>query len=137
MRFQRGKPKRIQNRITPGKPNDVWTVDFKGWWYTSEKERCEPLTVRDDYTKYILAITILEKGDIPSVKKEFERLFKKYGLPRMIKSDNGPPFASANAVMGLTRLAAWWMSLGIKLDRIDPGSPYQNGSHERMHPLWF
>lgn len=126
-------PERIQNRVVPEKPNDVWTVDFKGWWYTAERERCEPLTVRDDYSKYILAITILGKGDVTSVKREFERLFKEYGLPKMIRSDNGPPFASTYGLMGLTRLAAWWLSLGIKLDRIDPGSPYQNGAHERMH----
>lgn len=132
-RRRRVNPERIQNLIVPEKPNDIWTVDFKGWWYTSEQERCEPLTVRDEYSKYIFAVAILEKGDITSVKQEFSRLFKTYGLPKMIKSDNGPPFASANGVMGLTRLAAWWMSLGIKLHRIDPGSPYQNGAHERMH----
>ncbi len=126
-------PERIQNRVAPKKPNDIWTVDFKGWWYTSEQERCEPLTVRDDYSKYILSIAILQKGDISSVKFEFDRLFKQYGLPSMIKSDNGPPFASTQGLLGLTRLSAWWLSLGIKLDRIDPGSPYQNGAHERMH----
>jgi transposase InsO family protein len=126
-------PQRIQNRVIPEQPNDVWTVDFKGWWYTPEHERCEPLTVRDEKSKYILAITILEKGNITCVKGEFERLFTRYGLPQTIRSDNGPPFASPNAILGLTRLATWWMSLGIKLDRIDPGSPYQNGAHERMH----
>lgn len=126
-------PQRIQNRVVPEGPNDVWTVDFKGWWYTPERERCEPLTVRDEYSKYILSIKILEKGDITCVKREFERIFKKYGLPKTIRSDNGTPFASSNAILGLTRLAAWWMALGIKLDRIDPGSPYQNGAHERMH----
>lgn len=132
-RKRKVNPERVQNRINPEKPNEVWTVDFKGWWYTSERERCEPLTVRDEFSKYILAITILEKGDTTSVKKEFERIFKENGLPKMIRSDNGPPFASTQGLMGLTRLAAWWMSLGIKLDRIDPGAPYQNGAHERMH----
>jgi putative transposase len=126
-------PQRIQNRVVPEQPNDVWTVDFKGWWYTPEHERCEPLTVRDEKSKYILAITILEKGNITCVKGEFERIFARFGLPKTIRSDNGPPFASPNAILGLTRLATWWMSLGIKLDRIDPGSPYQNGAHERMH----
>ena len=96
-------------------------------------EKCEPLTVRDDFSKYILSIKILEKGDIANVKAHFEYLFKKYGLPEVIRSDNGPPFASALAQFGLTKLAAWWLSLGIKLDRIDPGKPYQNGAHERMH----
>lgn len=124
---------RIQQRIVPQKPNDLWTVDFKGWWYTPLKEKCEPLTVRDEFSKFILSIKILEKGNIFSVKQEFEAIFKRYGLPSMIRSDNGPPFASAKAILGLTRLAVWWMSLGIKLDRIDPASPYQNGGHERMH----
>jgi transposase InsO family protein len=126
-------PERLQNKFVPEKPNDIWTVDFKGWWYTSEQERCEPLTVRDEFSKYIFAITVLEKGDTSSVKQEFERLFKEFGLPKMIKSDNGPPFASTQGLLGLTRLSAWWLSLGIKLDRIDPGAPYQNGAHERMH----
>ena len=124
---------RIQNRFIPEKPNDLWTVDFKGWWYTPNREKCEPLTVRDEFSKYILSIALLEKGDILSVKKEFERLFCEYGLPGVIRSDNGPPFASSQSMLGLTKLAVWWLSLGIKLDRIDPGSPYQNGAHERMH----
>src|SRR4030042_1292737 len=126
-------PERIQNRIIPQKPNDLVTVDFKGWWYTKEREKCEPLTVRDEFAKYIFSIAILEKADISSVKHEFELIFKQYGLPKMIRSDNGPPFASHMSILGLTRLSAWWLSLGIKLDRIDPGSPQQNGAHERMH----
>jgi transposase InsO family protein len=124
---------RIENRITPEKPNEVWTVDFKGWWYTPLDEKCNPLTIRDEYTRYILSIKALEKGDIPAVKAEFESVFKKYGLPDIIKSDNGPPFASKSSLMGLTKLSVWWLSLGIKLDRIKPASPYQNGGHERMH----
>lgn len=132
-RRRKVNPERIQERIVPEKPNDVWTVDFKGWWYTCERERCEPLTVRDEFSKYILSIAILPKADISSVKQEFERIFKQYGLPKMIRSDNGPPFASNMSIHGLTRLSVWWLSLGIKLDRIDPGSPQQNGAHERMH----
>jgi transposase InsO family protein len=124
---------RIQNRIVPKHPNDLWTVDFKGWWYTLLREKCEPLTVRDEFSKFILAIEILENGDITSVKRVFERLFAHFGLPLMIRSDNGPPFASSLAILGLTKLSAWWLSLGILLDRIDPGAPYQNGAHERMH----
>lgn len=124
---------RIQNHIQAKNPNDLWTVDFKGWWYTTEKEKCEPLTVRDDFSKFILAIEILEKGDIFYVKQHFIKLFNTYGLPKMIRSDNGPPFASNKGILGLTKLATWWLSLGISLDRIDPGKPSQNGSHERMH----
>jgi len=124
---------RIQNRFPAEKPNDVWTVDFKGWWYTQDKEQVNPLTVRDEYSKYILAIESLSKGDISSVRKEFEKLFLVHGLPKCIRSDNGPPFACESNKLGLTKLSVWWMSLGIVLDRIDPGCPYQNGSHERMH----
>ena len=120
-------------RIKPDKPNVLWTVDFKGWWWTSKKERCEPLTVRDDFSKNILAIEVPEKGDIPSVKAVFEALFRKYGLPEYIRSDNGPPFGNVLNMWGLTKLSVWWMSLGIKIDRSAPGHPEHNGSHERMH----
>ena len=123
----------IQSRIKPIKPNELWTVDFKGWWWTSKKERCEPLTVRDEYSKYILAIEVPEKGDTHHVKAVFEGLFRKYGLPEYIRSDNGPPFGNVLNMWGLTKLSVWWMSLGIKLDRSDPGHPEQNGAHERMH----
>ena len=123
----------IQERIKPTKPNELWTVDFKGWWWTSKKERCEPLTVRDGFSRNILAIEVPEKGDTPHVKAEFERIFKKYGLPEYIRSDNGPPFGNVLNMWGLTKLSVWWISLGIKLDRSDPGHPEQNGAHERMH----
>lgn len=120
-------------RIKPTKPNQLWTVDFKGWWWTSKKERCEPLTVRDDYSKFILAIEVPEKGDVISVKAIFEALFTKYGLPEYIRSDNGPPFGNLLNTWGLTKLSAWWLFLGIKIDRSAPGHPEHNGSHERMH----
>jgi len=123
----------IQQRIVPEKPNDVWTVDFKGWWYTRNKEKVNPLTIRDEYSKYILAIEAVEKGDTASVKAVFIRLFVQFGLPRIIRSDNGPPFANGLNYWGLTRLSVWWMTLGIQLDRITPGHPEQNGGHERMH----
>lgn len=123
----------IKNRVESAHPNHIWTVDFKGWWYTPNKEKVNPLTVRDEHSKYILCIKALEKGDTASVYKEFDNLFKRYGLPEIIRSDNGPPFANAQSLLGLTKLSVWWMSLGIKLDRIDPGSPSQNGAHERMH----
>ena len=127
------EPGRIQNRVKSTHPNHVWTVDFKGWWYTPLQEKCEPLTIRDDFSKYVLDIRILKKGDIYHVKQAFKALFQKYGLPEIIRSDNGPPFASGLSSMGLTQLSVWWLSLGIELDRIDPGKPYQNGGHERMH----
>lgn len=124
---------RIEYKIMPKHPNDLWTVDFKGWWYTSKKEKCEPLTVRDDYSKYILALKYVKSSEIDIIKAEFEYLFKKFGLPKVIQSDNGTPFASSNSIFGLTNLSVWWLSLGIKLNRIFPGKPYQNGAHERMH----
>jgi len=123
----------MQERIKPERPNELWTVDFKGWWWTSKKERCEPLTVRDDYTKYILAIEVPEKGNTSSIKEVFIALFKKYGLPEYIRSDNGPPFGNVLNMWGLTKLSVWWMSLGIRIDRSAPGHPEHNGSHERMH----
>ena len=123
----------IQNRIEALEPNDVWTVDFKGWWYTKNRERVNPLTIRDECTKFIIAIDVVEKGDTASVKEVFKRVFKKYGLPKYIRSDNGPPFANVLNYWGLTKLSVWWMTLGIQLDRNDPGHPEQNGGHERMH----
>lgn len=127
------KSSRITNRVKADVPNKVWTVDFKGWWYTPEKERCEPLTIRDEFSKFILDIRILEKGDILRVQRVFEQIFLKYGVPEYIRSDNGPPFASSRSVLGLTRLSVWWMAQGILLDRIKPASPHENGGHERMH----
>jgi transposase InsO family protein len=124
---------RITNKVIASRPNHIWTVDFKGWWYTPYDEKCNPLTVRDDFSKYILCIKAIKKAEIYEIKGEFEKLFKKYGLPEIIRTDNGPPFASKNNLLGVTKLAVWWMALGIKLDRIKPGSPYQNGGHERMH----
>ena len=124
---------KIQNRIIPKEPNEVWTVDFKGWWYTRNREKVNPLTVRDEYSKNIIAIEAVEKGDTATVKAQFISIFKEFGLPSIIRSDNGPPFANSNNLWGLTKLSVWWMSLGIQLDRIDPGHPEQNGGHERMH----
>lgn len=132
-RVRRRVGERIQNRVEAVRPNHVWTVDFKGWWYTPHGEKCEPITVRDQYSRYILSIQILEKGDISCVKRHFAELFKRYGLPEIIRSDNGVPFASPHGLYGLSQLSVWWLSLGISLDRIDPGKPAQNGAHERMH----
>ena len=132
-RVRRRVGERIQNRVEAVRANHVWTVDFKGWWYTPHGEKCEPITVRDQYSRYILSIQILEKGDISCVKRHFAELFKRYGLPEFIRSDNGVPFASPHGLYGLSQLSVWWLSLGISVDRIDPGKPAQNGAHERMH----
>lgn len=114
-------------------PNDVWTVDFKGWWRTGDGERCEPLTVRDAHSRCVLCAQAMARNTAELVRLQFERLFQANGLPRVIRSDNGPPFAAPRALFGLSRLAAWWLALGIDLDRSRPGHPQDNGAHERMH----
>jgi len=124
---------RVQNRFKPKNPNDLWTVDFKGWWYTTEKQRCEPLTIRDEYSRFILAISVLENAGTKCVQEEFDKIFHIHGLPKVIRSDNGTPFASGSAPLGLSKLSAWWITLGIELDRINPGHPEENGAHERLH----
>ena len=115
-----------------GAPNEVWTVDFKGWW-RSRGKRCEPLTVRDEYSRYVLEVRALEDARTETVRKTFEQLFERQGLPGAIRSDNGSPFASVQGLLGLSRLSAWWVVLGIDLERSRPGHPQDNGAHERMH----
>lgn len=115
------------------KPNEVWTVDFKGWWYGSPGHRCEPLTVRDEYSRYVLELRALSNAKTETVRACFERLFAEHGLPGAIRSDNGAPFASRVGLWGLTRLSAWWLALGINLERNRPGCPQDNPAHERFH----
>ena len=118
-------------------PNEVWTVDFKGWWYDAAGKRCEPLTVRDEHSRYILELRRMADARTETVRASFERLFELHGLPGSIRSDNGTPFAHINGVHGLSRLSAWWVALGIDLERGRPGHPQDNGGHERMHrDIW-
>ena len=124
---------RITRGLVAQAPNDVWTVDFKGWWRLRDGRRCEPLTVRDAFSRFVLAARTLPDSTSDSVRTEFERLFQLHGLPRAIKSDNGAPFASSSAPLGLSRLSAWWVALGIELDRSRPARPQDNGAHERLH----
>lgn len=124
---------RIQTRVRAERPNQVWTIDFKGWWYTRNRERFEPLTIRDDFSRYVLCAQALDDARTETVRAGMERVFERHGLPEIIRSDNGAPFAGSHSPLGLSRLSAWWVGLGIGLDRIDPGRPDQNGSHERMH----
>jgi len=112
--------------------NDVWTVDFKGWFRTADGTRVEPLTVRDLFSRFVLGIVLLANQSYPSVRAGFVDLFKEYGLPRRIRVDNGGPFGS-NGAAGLSRLSVWWMRLGIIVEFIRPGHPEDNGAHERMH----
>ncbi|HEY5955213.1 MAG TPA: DDE-type integrase/transposase/recombinase [Polyangiaceae bacterium] len=114
-------------------PNDVWTVDYKGWWRAQNGERCEPLTVRDAYSRFVLATRVLSGTNTLDARAVFEGLFKRNGLPKMIQCDNGTPFVSVRARAGLSALSAWWVSLGIEVIRSRPGCPQDNGAHERMH----
>lgn len=119
--------------VVPLAPNDVWTIDFKGWWRLGDGQRCEPLTVRDAFSKYILAAVVPANGRTQTLIQEFNRLFQLYGLPKVIKSDNGTPFASVAAPLRLSALSATWVALGIELEHSRPGHPQDNGAHERMH----
>jgi transposase InsO family protein len=112
-------------------PNEVWTTDFKGWFRTTDGTRCDPLTVADACSRFVLCCRIVTPSE-RGVRPWFERTFREYGLPRAIRSDNGSPFATTGAGR-LSHLAVWWLKLGIQLDRIDPGHPEQNGRHERFH----
>jgi transposase InsO family protein len=124
---------RVTTPMKPERPNQVWTIDFKGWWYTRNKSRFEPLTIRDAFSRYVLCAQALDNACTDTVREAMARVFEKHGLPEVIRSDNGSPFAARGSPLGLSRLSAWWLTLGINLDRIAPGRPDQNGGHERMH----
>jgi len=111
--------------------NDAWCIDFKGWFRTADGRRCHPFTVTDAFSRYLLAVEVIEPTG-QAVQAKMDKLFKEHGLPVAIRSDNGTPFASTGAG-GLTRLSARWAKMGIRLERIWPGKPQQNGRHERMH----
>jgi transposase InsO family protein len=117
---------------TTQRPNDLWTADFKGHFRTRDGVYCYPLTVADQHTRYLLGCQGLLSTKGQGVRPVFERLFRKYGLPRAIRTDNGVPFATTG-IHGLSQLNVWWMRLGIQHQRILPASPHQNGAHERMH----
>lgn len=114
-------------------PNDVWCADFKGWFRLGNAQRCDPLTISDAFSRFLLCCQGLEAAPgLKEVKPWFERTFRTYGVPRVMRTDNGPPFASTG-LGGLSALSVWWMRLGIDVERIAPGRPQQNGRHERMH----
>ncbi len=118
---------------TPGQPNDLWCTDFKGQFRMGSHAYCFPLTITDFTSRFLISCEALSSTSEDPCYPVFEQAFKEYGLPEAIRSDNGVPFASGNALWGLTRLAVWWIRLGIKIERIKPGHPQQNGRHERMH----
>jgi len=116
----------------PTHANEVWTVDFKGWILLGNGERCDPLTVCDRFSRYVLACRACPNQQFKGTQRVFAAIMRHHGLPQVIRVDNGTPFASG-ALGGLSRLSVWWIQHGIKVEFITPASPQQNGSHERMH----
>jgi transposase InsO family protein len=129
---RRRAPPYTQPFASADEPNRVWCADFKGWFRSGDGERIDPLTITDACSRYLLRCQQVEKADTERVRAIFESAFRECGLPRAIRTDNGAPFAS-RAIAGLSRLAVWWMKLGIVPERIAAGHPEQNGRHERMH----
>lgn len=114
------------------RPNHVWAADFKGWFMLKDGTRCDPLTVSDLYSRYVLRAQAVPQATQYWTQRAFRSLFKRYGLPEIIRVDNGAPFATG-ALGGLSKLSVWWISLGIEVEFIRPGCPQDNGCHERMH----
>ena len=113
-------------------PNQIWSADFKGDFALGNHRRCYPLTLSDNFSRYLLVCRALEHPSYSAVRPWFEWAFRQYGLPEAIRTDNGAPFASL-AIGGVSELSKWWIKLGIRPERIKPGKPSQNGRHERMH----
>ncbi len=134
------KPRKRRRRVSPytepfapvHEPNQLWSTDFKGQFKLANGRWCYPLTVMDHHSRYLIGCQSLNSIKTLGTQQVFTRLFKEYGLPQRIRSDNGTPFAS-QATAGLSRLSMWWIRLGIRHERIQAGKPQQNGRHERMH----
>jgi putative transposase len=114
-------------------PNELWCADYKGEFQLGNHRYCYPLTITDYRTRYLLACEALESTQARFAFTTFERVFKEFGVPAAIRTDNGVPFSSPTALFGLSKLSVWWLRLGIAIERIKPGNPQQNGRHERMH----
>lgn len=132
VRARRGPQLPACTLTVPGAANEVWTIDFKGWMRTADGVRCEPLTVRDLFSRYVLGIVLLLNQSDLAVRAAMSRLFARYGLPKVIRVDNGAPFGGCGA-LGLSRLSVWWLRLGIRVEFIRPAHPQDNGAHEQMH----
>ena len=117
----------------PTAPNALWCADYKGEFMLGNRRYCYPLTISDFASRFLLTCEALSTTQEKFAFTVFERTFKEFGLPQAIRTDNGVPFASAHALYGLSKLAVWWLRLGIQIERIQPGHPQQNGRHERMH----
>lgn len=114
-------------------PNHLWCADYKGEFMLGNKKYCYPLTITDYHSRYLLACDALDSTKEQFAFTIFEKTFKEFEMPNCIRTDNGIPFASPNALYGLSKLSVWWLRLGIRIERIKPGNPQQNGRHERMH----
>ena len=131
-KLRRRGPPRLATLTVPQYANHVWGVDHKGWVRLGDGSRAEPLTMTDSFSRYLISVTATGGTGHEEARPLFEVAFRDHGLPEVIRSDNGAPFAS-NGASGLTPLSAWWIKLGIRHERIDPGHPQQNGRHERFH----
>jgi len=118
---------------TSDQPNDLWCADYKGEFMLADRRYCYPLTITDFASRYMIACEALQSTRETYAFTVFENVFKEFGLPNAIRTDNGVPFASPNALFNLSKLSVWWLRLGIAIERIKPGNPQQNGRHERMH----
>ena len=134
---KRRKRRRFKPQGTPllkhPNPNDLWCADYKGEFMLANNQYCYPLTITDFSSRFLLTCEGLENNSELYAFNIFEQTFQKYGLPKTIRTDNGVPFSSCNALFGLSKLSVWWLRLGIFIERIKPGNPQQNGRHERMH----
>jgi putative transposase len=117
----------------PAEPNALWCADYKGEFMLGNRRYCYPLTITDFASRYLLTCEALSTTQERFAFTAFDRAFKEFGLPRAIRTDNGVPFAAPTALYRLSKLAVWWLRLGIQIERIQPGHPQQNGRHERMH----
>ena len=132
-RRRRRRPGHPGKPLTPmTAPNEIWTADFKGHFRTGDGQYCYPLTVADGFSRYILGCQGLLSPSLKGTQTVFKDLFREFGLPRIIRTDNGAPFATC-AIRRLSRLSIWWIRLGIYPELIEPSHPEQNGRHERMH----
>jgi putative transposase len=131
-KLRRRAPPRLGQLTAPRHANHVWAVDHKGWVRLGDGSRVEPLTMTDGFSRYLIGVSATGSTSHDEAKPLFELAFREYGLPEVIRSDNGAPLVSTG-VTGLTELSVWWIKLGIRPERIDPGQPQQNGCHERFH----
>jgi len=132
LRRRRGPDRTWPGLHRAARPNDIWTVDFKGYFHTADGRRCDPLTVRDAYSRYGLCVRVLHGHKLRSVKREFTRLFRRFGVPRRIHADQGRPWAGPGPAW-LSQLSAWWVSLGIVPTFSRRARPGDNASHEQWH----